>query len=320
MIKEKEMTYKWGHDRRYNDFPSYFKKIFSGRVQKVSIDAGFTCPNRDGKKGIGGCTYCINESFNPSYCTPDKSVTKQIEQGIAFFDKKYKTQRYLAYFQAYSNTYAPIDILKKLYSEALKHPKVIGIVVATRPDCVNEEILNYLEELAKDYYIVIEYGIESCNDKALKYMNRGHNYKEAEEAILKTANRGIHIGVHLVMGLAYDNYETMIDNAIKVSNLPIETLKLHQLQVLRNTIMERQYYQKPELFYMFKLDEYINFIVDVIERVNPDVYLERFINQAPREWIIAPQWGGVKNFEFIAKVEKSLKERDTWQGKLYNRK
>jgi radical SAM protein (TIGR01212 family) len=311
------MTYKWGHDKRYNDFPSYFRKIFSERVQKVSIDAGFTCPNRDGKKGTGGCTYCINESFNPSYCTPDKSVTRQIEQGIAFFDKKYKTQRYLAYFQAYSNTYAPIDILKKLYGEALEHPKVIGLVVATRPDCVDDEILDYLEALAKDYYVVIEYGIESCNDKALEYMNRGHNYREAEEAILKTAGRGIHIGAHLVMGLPHDDYDTMIDNAIKVSKLPIETLKLHQLQVLKNTVMEKQYKESPELFNMFGLEEYIDFVVDVIERINPDVYLERFINQAPREWIIAPKWGGVKNFEFIAKVEKRLKERDSWQGKLY---
>ncbi len=311
------MTYKWGHDKRYNDFPSYFRKIFSERVQKVSIDAGFTCPNRDGKKGTGGCTYCINESFNPSYCTPDKSVTRQIEQGIAFFDKKYKTQRYLAYFQAYSNTYAPLDILKKLYTEALAHPKVIGLVVATRPDCVNDEILDYLESLAKDYYIVIEYGIESCNDKALEYMNRGHNYKEAEDAILKTAGRGIHIGAHLVMGLHYDDYDTMVENAVKVSRLPIETLKLHQLQVLKNTVMEKQYKDDPELFTMFGLDEYLDFLVDVIERINPDVYLERFINQAPREWIIAPKWGGVKNFEFIAKVEKILKERDSWQGKFY---
>lgn len=309
--------YKWGHDKRYNDFSSYFKRIFSERVQKVSIDAGFTCPNRDGKKSVGGCTYCINESFNPTYCTPEKSVTRQIEDGIAFFNEKYKAQKYLAYFQAYSNTYAPIDVLKELYSEALKHPKVIGIVVATRPDCVNDEILDYLEELAKDYYVVIEYGIESCNDKALEFMNRGHVYAEAEEAILKTAGRGIHIGAHLVMGLVFDDYDTMIDNAVKVSKLPIETLKLHQLQVLEKTVMAKQYRENPDLFTMFTLDGYLEFLVDVIERINPDVYLERFINQAPKDMIIAPKWGGVKNFEFISKVEKGLKARDTYQGKLY---
>ncbi|MGB5988422.1 MAG: TIGR01212 family radical SAM protein [Marinifilaceae bacterium] len=309
--------YKWGHDKRYNDFSSYFKRIFSERVQKVSIDAGFTCPNRDGKKSVGGCTYCINESFNPSYCTPEKSVTRQIEDGIAFFNEKYKAQKYLAYFQAYSNTYAPIEVLKELYSEALKHQKVIGIVVATRPDCVNDEILEYLEELAKDYYVVIEYGIESCNDKALEFMNRGHVYAEAEEAILKTAGRGIHIGAHLVMGLAFDDYDTMLENAVKVSKLPIETLKLHQLQVLEKTMMAKQYRENPDLFTMFTLDGYLDFLVDVIERINPDVYLERFINQAPKDMIIAPKWGGVKNFEFIAKVEKGLKARDTYQGKLY---
>jgi len=309
--------YKWGHEKRYNDFSSYFKRKFSERVQKVSIDAGFTCPNRDGKKAVGGCTYCINESFNPSYCTPQKSVTKQIEEGIAFFNAKYKAQQYLAYFQAYTNTYAPLNILKKLYSEALAHPRVIGIVVATRPDCVNDEILDYLEELAKDYYVVIEYGVESCNDKALNFMNRGHVYAEAEEAIMKTAGRGIHIGAHLVMGLAYDSYDTMIDNAVRLSKLPIETLKLHQLQILEKTVMAKQYKENPDLFTVFSLDEYISFVVDVIERINPDVYLERFINQAPKEWIIAPKWGGVKNFEFIAKVEKLLKSRDTYQGKLY---
>ena len=309
--------YKWGHDKRYNDFSSYFKKIHSERVQKVSIDAGFTCPNRDGSKSVGGCTYCINDSFNPSYCTPEKSVTKQIEEGIAFFNAKYKAQKYLAYFQAYSNTYAPIDILKKLYSEALDHPKVIGIVVATRPDCVNDEILDYLEELAKDYYVVVEYGVESCNDKALEFMNRGHLYAEAEETILKTAGRGIHIGGHLVMGLAYDDYDTMIENAVKLSRLPIETLKLHQLQVLKNTVMEKQYAENPNMFTMFTAEEYIDFVVDVIERINPDVYLERFINQAPKGMIIAPDWKGMKNFEFIAKVEKRLKDRDTYQGKLF---
>lgn len=309
--------YKWGHEKRYNDFSSYFKRKFEERVQKVSIDAGFTCPNRDGSKSVGGCTYCINDSFNPSYCTPEKSVSRQIEEGIAFFNEKYKAQKYLAYFQAYTNTYAPIEILKQLYSEALQHPKVIGLVIATRPDCITDEILDYLEDLAKEYYIVIEYGVESCNNKALNFMNRGHSYEEAELSIQKTAGRGIHIGAHLVMGLAYDDYNTMIDNAVKLSRLPIETLKLHQLQILEKTVMANQYRESPNLFTMFTLDEYLKFVVDLIERINPDVYLERFINQAPKEWIVAPQWGGVKNFEFIAKVEKLLKERNTYQGRLY---
>jgi len=312
-----EVIYPWGHKKRYNDFSSYFKSIHNERVQKVSIDAGFTCPNRDGRKSYGGCTYCINKSFSPSYCSSGKTVSEQINEGIDFFKAKYKTQKYLAYFQSYSNTYAPIDILKNLYYEALSHPKVIGLVIATRPDCVNDEILDYLEILAKDYYIVIEYGVESCNDKALEYMNRGHLYAEAKEAILKTANRGIHIGAHLVMGLAFDTYETMIDNAIELSRLPIETLKMHQLQILKDTVAAKQYSEDPAQFTMFTAEAYIDFVVDVIERINPHVYLERFINQAPKGMIIAPNWNGMKNFEFIAKVEKKLEDRDTYQGRLY---
>ena len=312
-----EQIFPWGHGKRYNDFPSYFKRQFSNRIQKLSLDAGFTCPNRDGSKGRGGCTYCNNSSFNPAYCSSSRSVTEQITEGMAFFSSKYKVQEYLAYFQAYSNTYGSLEHIKSLYEEALRHPKIIGLVIGTRPDCVNEEILDYLQELAQKYYISIEYGIESCNDRALEYINRGHTYAEAEAAIIMTADRGIHVGAHLVMGLPFDDRESMLNHAIEVSNLPIQTLKLHQLQVLNNTIMAHQYQKEPELFRLFTMEEYIDFVVDVIERVNPNVMLERFINQTPPGWLIAPKWG-VKNFEFVAKIDKRLKQRDTWQGKLYS--
>jgi radical SAM protein (TIGR01212 family) len=312
-----EQIYPWGHERRFNDFPSYFKRTFSERIQKVSIDAGFTCPNRDGSKGVGGCTYCNNNSFNPDYCSPKKSITVQIQEGIDFFKAKYKSQRYLAYFQAYSNTYGTLDTIKKLYEEALAHEKVVGLVIGTRPDCVNDEILNYLEELAKNYYIAIEYGVESANDDALIAINRGHTYSVAEKAILNTANRGIHIGAHLVNGLPYDTKELMVQHAVRLSNLPIETLKLHQLQILNHTVMANEYAEHPERFYMFELEEYLDFIVDIIERISPDVMLERFINQSPPGWLIAPKWG-VKNYQFVNLLDKRLKERDTWQGKFFN--
>jgi len=312
-----EVTYSWGHSRRYNDFPSYFKSRFSERIQKVSIDAGFTCPNRDGSKGVGGCTYCNNNSFNPDYCSPRKSVSEQITEGIDFFKAKYKSQKYLAYFQAYSNTYGSLEKIKEMYEEALSHKKVIGLVIGTRPDCVNNAILDYLEELAKDYYIGIEYGVESANDDALLAINRGHNYAESERAILNTAKRGIHIGAHLVNGLPYDTKEDMIAHAVRLSKLPIETLKLHQLQILNHTQMAKEYEESPERFYLFELDEYLDFIVDVIERINPAVMLERFLNQAPPGWLIAPKWGGVKNYQFLHKLDKRLQERETWQGKLF---
>ena len=311
-----EITYPWGHEGRYNDFPSYFKNRFAERIQKVSIDAGFTCPNRDGSKSIGGCTYCNNNSFNPDYCSPRKTITEQIEEGIDFFKAKYKTQKYLAYFQAYSNTYGYINKIKELYEEALAHEKVVGLVIGTRPDCVSNEVLDYLEELAKHYYIAIEYGVESANDEALLAINRGHTYIEAERTIQRTANRGIHIGVHLVNGLPYDSKEDMLNHAIKLSRLPIETLKLHQLQILRDTQMAKEYEQDSERFYLFELEEYLDFIVNVIERISPDVMLERFTNQAPPGWLIAPKWG-IKNYQFVNKLNNLLKERETWQGRLF---
>lgn len=311
-----DKKFQWGNNKRYNDFPSSFKRRFSERIQKISIDAGFTCPNRDGSKGVGGCTYCNNNSFNPAYCSPKKTITEQISLGIDFFNTKYKAQYYLAYFQAYSNTYGAIDHLKQIYEEALSHEKVVGLVIGTRPDCVSDSLLSYLEELAKDYYISIEYGVESLNNSALESINRGHTYQEAEKTILRTSNRGIHIGAHLVNGLPFDTPQMMIDHAVKLSNLPIDTLKMHQLQILNNTTMAKEYEVEPEKFYLFEMDEYLDFVVDVIERINPKVTLERFINQAPKGWLIAPKWG-VKNFEFVDKLDKKLVERDTWQGKLF---
>lgn len=313
MAKE---IYPWGHSNRFNDYPTYFKKRFNERVQKISIDAGFTCPNRDGSKGVGGCTYCNNRSFNPEYCTPQKSIAQQVEEGIAFFHEKYKAQKYLPYFQAYSNTYADLEHLKKLYSEALAHPKVVGLVIGTRPDCVSDEVLDYLQQLAEKYYISIEYGIESANDLALQAINRGHTFAEAENTIIRTANRGIHIGAHLVNGLPFDTPKTMLQHAIRVSNLPIDTLKLHQLQILNHTKMAKDFAENPKQFYLFELDEYLHFVVDVIESVNPNIMLERFVNQAPPGWLIAPKWG-IKNYQFANLLNNLLKERDTWQGRLY---
>lgn len=302
----------------YRDFPAFFKTLFAGRVQKLSIDGGFTCPNRDGSKGTGGCTYCNNRSFNPDYCRATADICEQIEEGRRFFGNKYEGQKYLAYFQAYSNTYAPLDELKRKYEEALGCPDIVGIVIGTRPDAVEDNILDYLEQLARKWYVCVEYGVESANDRVLRGINRGHSFAEAESAIRRTAGRGIRIGAHLIFGLPGESRESMLDGAVRLCELPIDVLKLHQLQIIKDTVMAGEYLQAPESFRLYSLEEYLDFVVDVIEHIRPDVYLERFVNQAPAEYLIAPKWG-IKNFEFVAKLDKKLKERKTWQGRLYGK-
>jgi len=312
---KKNNNYPWEHNNPYNDFSTYFKKQFNTRIQKIAVDAGFTCPNRDGKKGRGGCTYCNNETFNPFYCSPQKSITEQLNEGIVFFAKKYKTQKYLAYFQAYSNTYADIEVLKNYYNEALKVEDVIGLVIATRPDCVDEALLNYLQELAKKYYIVIEYGIETCSEETLKNINRGHTFAETVEALEMSKNRGLHIGVHYIIGLPGDSREEILSHTKILSSLPFETLKLHQLQIIKDTKMAKQYGETPEMFELFTSEEYINFVVKFTELLNPKIIIERFISESPANLLIAPKWDGLKNFEIVDKIKKKFRELGTWQGK-----
>ncbi|RLD67611.1 MAG: TIGR01212 family radical SAM protein [Bacteroidetes bacterium] len=312
-----EKIYPWGTKRPFNDYSSYFKKKFKERVQKISIDAGFTCPNRDGTKGKGGCTYCNNDTFNPFYCEPSKSVTQQLNEGVAFFEPKYKTQKYIAYFQAYSNTYGSLDLLKKLYNEALAHPKVIGLVIGTRPDCVNDEILDYLAELSRKYFVVVEYGIESTLDRTLELINRCHSHQESVDAILNTVARNIETGVHMIIGLPGESNEEIIAHATELSKLPIKSLKLHQLQIVKGTVLAKQYTENPQSIRLFQPDEFIDLIIIFLEYLNPNIIIERFISESPLELLIAPKWNGLKNFEIVAKIEKRMKEKDTFQGKYY---
>ena len=311
-----EKKYSWGHERRYNDFPTYFRNLFDERVQKVSVDAGFTCPNRDGVKGLGGCAYCNNKTFKPTYCNLENTVTAQVETGIDFFARKYKSMKFLAYFQAYTNTYAPLENLKILYEEALRHPKVVGLVISTRPDCLQTELLDYLEELSKKVYVMVELGVESHLDKTLNAINRGHSFDESVRAIEETARRGINNGAHMILGLPGESRDELIDQARVISQLPVKNMKLHQLQIHKGTMLEKQFAEKPDAFRLYTAEEYIELVVDYVEELNPNIIIERFISQAPPEMLIAPKWG-LKNFEFVAKVEKRLKERDTWQGRLF---
>jgi radical SAM protein (TIGR01212 family) len=311
-------VFPWGHERRFNAYSQFIKKLFGSRVQKVSIDAGFTCPNRDGTKGIGGCTYCNNDAFNPSYCVPEKSVSLQLEEGILFHRKRYrKADSYLAYFQAYSNTYASIDRLRMLYEEALKYPGIKGIIIGTRPDCIDDKKLDYLEELSARCYLAVEYGIESCYNRTLERINRGHSFEEAEDAIRTTSSRGINTGAHFIFGLPGETREEMLAEAEIISRMPLKIVKFHQLQIIKGTGMEKEFIKNQSEFNLFSWDDYLNFIVQFLERLNPAIMVERFTGEAPPRFLMSGDWGKKRTDQIMNLIEKRLEELDTWQGKHY---
>lgn len=296
----------------YNDYGAWMRRQFPFRVQKISIDAGFSCPNRDGHISHGGCTFCDNRTFNPSYCQPSKSITEQITEGKEFFRHKYPDMKYLAYFQAFSNTYATLDTLQRRYEEALSAEDVVGIVIGTRPDCVSDEILNYLESLNQQTFMIVEYGIESVSDDTLRRVNRGHNFECSRHAITETHNRGILTGAHIILGLPGESAEDNVRQANIISALPIDILKLHQLQIIRGTQLAAEYERQP--FNLYTADEYIDLCRRYIERLRPDMVLERFVSQSPKELLVAPKWG-LKNYEFANRFVNYMKRMDSWQGK-----
>lgn len=300
----------------YTDFPTFLRAYFPGKVQKISLNAGFTCPNRDGAKGQGGCTYCNNQTFNPDYCKTEKTIIQQLEEGKRFFSHKYPEMKYLAYFQAYTNTYGELDELKRKYEEALQVDDVVGLVIGTRPDCMPDSLLDFLETLSKDYFLLVEYGIESTNDTTLKRINRGHTYADTVDAVQRTASRGILTGGHVILGLPGETSTDIVGQAKELSKLPLTTLKMHQLQLIRGTRMAKEYEQCPGDFHLFEVDEYINLVVDYIQHLRPDIVLERFVSQSPKELLIAPDWG-LKNYEFTTRVQKRMKELGAYQGKFY---
>lgn len=296
----------------YNDYGAWMRRQFPFRVQKISIDAGFSCPNRDGHISHGGCTFCDNRTFNPSYCQPSKSITEQITEGKEFFRHKYPDMKYLAYFQAFSNTYATLNTLQRRYEEALSAEDVVGIVIGTRPDCVSDEILNYLESLNQQTFMIVEYGIESVSDDTLRRVNRGHNFECSRRAIIETHNRGILTGAHIILGLPGESAEDNVRQANIISALPIDILKLHQLQIIRGTQLAAEYERQP--FNLYTADEYIDMCRRYIERLRPDMVLERFVSQSPKELLVAPKWG-LKNYEFANRFVNYMKRMDSWQGK-----
>lgn len=326
--------YGFPDGKRYNSFVGYFKRKYGERLQKIVLDAGFTCPNRDGKVGRGGCTYCDNAAFHPSYSTAGKSLHQQLDEGIEFHKVRYRTtEHYLAYFQSFSNTYASLECLKTLYEEALRHPDVVGLVIGTRPDCVDEQKLDYLAELArgnvlKDWtrslsdgrertapIIIVEYGIESCYDQTLVRINRGHDFETARVSVQMTADRGLDVGVHFILGLPGETRQMMLDSCKLINALPIRSVKFHQLQIVKGTIMEKEYAEHPQDFERFSLEDYLDFFVDMLERLRPDLFIERFVGEVPPRFVNETPWGLIRNVELLRLLEKRLQERDSWQGK-----
>jgi radical SAM protein (TIGR01212 family) len=313
------MEYPWGNTRRFNSYISYCKQQYGHRLQKLSIDAGFTCPNRDGTKGSGGCTYCSNDAFNPSYCHPQKSILTQIEEGIEFHRTRYKRAGgYIAYFQAYSNTYAPLEILKQRYGEALSHPLVTGISIGTRPDCISGELLQYLSELRQQKEVSIEYGIESVCDQTLTRICRGHDFACAERALAMTAEYGIPASAHFIFGLPGERIEAMLASADTISKLPLQRVKFHQLQIVKGTEMEKEFLRNPGDFVTFTLDSYIDFIIRFLERLSPQIMIERLSGEMPPAFTLGPGWGMIRNDQVLNRIEKVMQERDSYQGKCYH--
>ena len=308
---------KYSIQMRYTSYTEYFRRHYGGRVQKLSIDAGFTCPNRDGSVGVGGCAYCNNDAFSPSYCSPQKSIRQQLLEGIKFHKARYrKAYRYLAYFQAYTNSYAPLQTLRVLYEEALSVPDVIGIVIGTRPDCVDNEKLDYISELNRKHFAAIEYGVESCYNRSLEHINRGHTFEQSKQALEATASRGIRVGAHFIFGLPGETREEMLAQADIINQLPIDTVKFHQLQIAAGTAFAEQYAQNPEEFQLFGCDEYIDFIAHFLERLDPRIVVERFANEMPPCCMITQGWG-LRNAQLWQLLEKRLEELNTWQGKFF---
>lgn len=301
----------------YTSYSQWIRERFPFRVQKISIDAGFSCPNRDGRISSGGCSFCDNKTFNPSYCNKAESITEQIKTGKEFFSRKYPEMKYLAYFQAYSNTYAKLDELKRKYEEALAAEDVVGIVIGTRPDCINKELLDYLEELNRQTFLIMEYGIESTNNATLQRVNRGHSFECSVRAIEETSDRGIIVGGHIIIGLPGEGKNDIVKQAEEISKTKLNILKLHQLQIIRGTRLAEEYTGKP--FPTFSVGEYIETIAEYIKHLRSDIVIERFVSQSPKGMVICPDWG-LKNYEFTNRLNNYLKTHSIYQGSEYQSK
>ena len=303
--------------RRYHAYNDWVKREHGGRLQKISIDAGFTCPNRDGTQGVGGCTFCNNDSFTPSYLREQRDIRTQIDTGIAFARKRYPDNRgFLAYFQSYSNTYDELDRLKALYTTALEHPEINGLVIGTRPDCLPEATLDYLAEIAQHTLVELEIGIESCNDDVLIACNRGHDFACTQDAFRRAAERGLFLTGHLLLGLPGETRESLLTGARALARLPIDALKFHQLQVVRGTRLANQYRADPASVPLLDPDAYLDAVIDVLEQLPATIKIQRLGSEVPPRLRLSPDWG-MRLAAFPPRLEARLAERSTWQSRLF---
>ncbi len=303
----------------YNSYSDYFRTTFGGRVQKLTLDAGFTCPNRDGTKGINGCIFCDNNAFNPSYCVPEKSITTQLLEGMEFHQKRYRRAvSYLAYFQAYSNTYSDLETLREKYQEALSVENIVGLIIGTRPDCINEEICQLLAEFSKEKYIAVELGIESIYDSTLETINRGHDFQEVITALNLLKKYNLKTGGHFIFGLPDETPEDWMNALPIINNLPLDTIKFHQLQLIKNTEIEKLFNNQPERFFRMNMEEYIQFIVDFTELLNPEFVVERFAGEVPPRYLSSSHWGIIRYDQVLLKIEEEFAKRNSFQGKYFS--
>ena len=289
----------------FKDYADFLSERFDGKVQKITINAGFTCPNRDGTLGRGGCAYCNNSSFSPMTGADVRSVSRQIEDGKRFFAKKYPQMRYLAYFQSYTNTYGETERLMSLYSEALSDSDVVGLIIGTRPDCMPDSLLSRLAGLNKSKTVIIEYGAESSHDSTLAAVNRCHDWATTADAVMRTHQAGLAVGLHFILGLPGETHDMMMTTVDRASRLPIDCIKFHQLQIVRGTRLASDYLSGRQPLTLFDVDEYIDLCVEIVSRIRKDIAIERFVSQSPDSLLIAPRWG-LKNYEFTHKLFNAL--------------
>lgn len=289
----------------YRDYADFLAEVFGpGKVQKLSVDAEFTCPNRDGTLGLGGCAYCNNRAFSPDYKKRLSPVAEQIAAGKRFFARKYPRMRYAAYFQSYTSTYGDIDTVTRLYEEAAAQPDVIGLIIGTRPDCMPDRLLERLAQMNRRLPVIVEYGAESSHDTTLARVNRCHTWAQTVNTANRTADAGLHVGLHLIMGLPGETEEMMLATVDRLNTLPISTVKFHQLQIIKGTRLAAE----AETPATFTIDDYISLCTKIVRRLRPDIAIERFISQAPPELLIAPRWG-IKNYQFTHRLLAELKAR-----------
>lgn len=296
---------------RYFRYNYYLKQTFGGKVYRISLDAGFTCPTRDGTLGYGGCLYCDNRSFSPNYRKNLLPISQQLLQGIERLRKVRNANKFLAYFQSFTNTYAPVEKLDKLYREALKVPDIVGICIGTRPDCVNDEIFELLEEINKEVYVSIEFGIESVYDKSLKWADRGHTFEKTKWAIQKANEYGLHVAGHYILGFPTETKEEMLKSTEIINTLGVKALKIHHLHIVNGSRLAEVYKQKP--FHLFNEYEWIEFVCSFLERLNPKIVIQRLMGDALSGTLLAPKWEMSKG-EILRKIKKELESRGSYQG------